>query len=106
MAIDVVSVQYKGGLLFDIILLTQCHEEVLVLQPTIPPKRFDIFYPDWGDAQKVYREMRSDFSLKTKKIKWHWQTKIPGGYKFAPLVTNQLWRANQHEHACFGLSFP
>ena len=26
----------------------KCHEEVLYLQPTIPPKRFDIFPPDWG----------------------------------------------------------
>ena len=34
------------------------HEEVLSLQPMIPPKRFDIFPPD---AQKV--SMRSDFSL-------------------------------------------
>ena len=25
----------------------------------------------------------------------------PGGYKFAPLVANQLWRANQPEHTCF-----
>ena len=52
MAMDV-SVQYNGGLLPDIILLTQgsqgnpfkCHEEVLYLQPMIPPKRFDIFSP-------------------------------------------------------------
>ena len=29
----------------------------------------------------------------------------PGGYKFAPLVTSQQGRANQHEPACFGLSF-
>ena len=28
----------------------------------------------------------------------------PGGYKFAPLVASQLWRANQHELACFGIS--
>ena len=26
----------------------KCHEEVLSLQPMIPPKRFDIFPPDWG----------------------------------------------------------
>ena len=26
----------------------KCHEEVLHLQPMIPPKRFDIFPPDWG----------------------------------------------------------
>ena len=52
MAINI-SVQYNGGLLPDIILLTQCyyhrgtrcHEEVLYLQPMIPPKRFDIFSP-------------------------------------------------------------
>ena len=55
MAINV-SVQYNGGLLHDIILLTQCYyhrgtplnAEVLCLQPMIPPKRFDIFTPDWG----------------------------------------------------------
>ena len=54
MAINV-RVQYNGGLLPDIIMLTQwyhhmnpfkCHEEVLYLQPLIPPKkRFDIFSP-------------------------------------------------------------
>ena len=50
-----VSVQYNDGLLPGITLLPQCyyhrfkcHEEVLYLQPTIPPKRFDIFPPDWG----------------------------------------------------------
>ena len=47
------NVQYNGGLLPDIILLTpmlfpsgnsfKCHEEVLYLQPLIPAKRFDIF---------------------------------------------------------------
>ena len=50
MAINV-SVQYNGGLLPDIILLTQCYfhrgtrlfEEVLYLQPLIPPERCDIF---------------------------------------------------------------
>ena len=66
MAIDV-SVQYNGGLLPDIILLTQCyytigeynpikyHEEVLYLQPMIPPKRFDIFPPDWGMLRRFRR---------------------------------------------------
>ena len=29
----------------------------------------------------------------------------PGGYKFAPLVASQLWQANQHEPASFGLIF-
>ena len=30
----------------------KCHEEVLYLQPLIPPKRFDIFPPDWGMLRK------------------------------------------------------
>ena len=57
MAINV-NVQYNGGFLPDIILLTQCcylhrelcecHEEVLYLQLLIPPKRFDIFSPITG----------------------------------------------------------
>ena len=52
------SVKYNGGLLPDIILLTQMllpsgnpfkrHEEVLYLQPLIPPKHFDIFFPLTG----------------------------------------------------------
>ena len=70
MAINV-SVQHNGGFLPGIILLTQCYyhrgtrfnamKRFLYLQPMIPPKRFDIFPPDWGMHQKVY--MRSDFSL-------------------------------------------
>ena len=60
MAINVVSVQYNGGLLPDIILLTQCYFHrgtrlnamkrfCIYLQPFVPPKRFDIFFPpDWG----------------------------------------------------------
>ena len=60
MAINV-SVHYNGGLLPDIILLSQCcyHRGTRLnalkrfclcrsLQPMIPPKRFDIFPPDWG----------------------------------------------------------
>ena len=49
MAINV-SIHYNSGLLPNIILLTQCylhrgtrfkcHEEVLYVQPLIPPKRF------------------------------------------------------------------
>ena len=53
MAINV-NIQYYGGLLPDIIYTVdsmlfasanpfKCHEEVLHLQPLIPPKRFDIF---------------------------------------------------------------
>ena len=50
MAINV-NVQYNGGLLPDIILLTQCYlhrgtclnaMQRFYLQPLIPPKRFDI----------------------------------------------------------------
>ena len=62
MAINV-NVQYNGGFLPDIILLTQCylhsgnlfkcHEEVLYLQPLIPPKkRFDIFPPITGGCSE------------------------------------------------------
>ena len=59
MAINV-SVQYNGGFLPDILLLTQCYyhhrgtrlnamKRFCILQPMIPPtKRFDIFPPDWG----------------------------------------------------------
>ena len=58
MAINNVSVQHNGGFLLGIILLTQCYyhrgtglnamEEVLYLQPMIPPKRFHIFSPGLG----------------------------------------------------------
>ena len=61
MAINV-NVQYNGGLLPDIILLTQCYlhrgtcpnamKEVLYLQPLIPPKRFDIFSPLTGGCSE------------------------------------------------------
>ena len=66
MAINV-SLQYNGGLLLDIISLTQCcyyhrsgnpfkcHEEVFYLQPMIPPKCFDIFPPDWGVLRRSRR---------------------------------------------------
>ena len=42
------------------------------------------------------------------KVPAHRQTKpeMSGGYKVSPLVANQLWRVNQHEHACIGLSYP
>ena len=57
-----VSVQHNGGLLPDIILLTQCHyhrgtrlnghEDVLSLQPMIlPTKRFDSFPPCVGCSE-------------------------------------------------------
>ena len=43
----------------------KCHEEVLSSQPTIPPKRFDIFTLTMGDAQKVL--MRSDLFLNSRE---------------------------------------
>ena len=55
------SVQYNGSLLPDIILSTQCsyigepfwyHEEVLSLQPMVPPKPLDAV-PLEVDAEKV-----------------------------------------------------
>ena len=64
MAIINVSVQFNGGFLPDMILLTlsmllllanpiKCDEQVLSLQPKcFPPKRFDNFPPCLGDAQK------------------------------------------------------
>ena len=65
MAINV-SVQNKGGLLPDIILLTQCYCHwgtrlnammrfyVFAAYDRIPPKRFDVFSPCVGiNAQKV-----------------------------------------------------
>ena len=33
----------------------KCHEEVLYLQPMVPPKRFDIFPPDWGMLRRSRR---------------------------------------------------
>ena len=68
MTINVISVLlwYNGGLLpntqyytFDPMLLPygnpfKCHE-VLCLQPMIPPKRFDIFPPDWGMLRRSRR---------------------------------------------------
>ena len=56
------SVQYNGGLLPDIILLTQCYyhratrlyamKKFLYFQPLIPPKRFDIFSPLTGGCSE------------------------------------------------------
>ena len=61
MAINV-RVQYNGGLLPDIILLTECYhhrgtrlnamKRFLYLQPLIPPKRFDNFSPLTGGCSE------------------------------------------------------
>ena len=64
MAINVSVYSITVGFSPDIILLTQllplvnpfkCHEEALYLQPMIPPKRFDIFLPDWGLLRRSRR---------------------------------------------------
>ena len=44
----------------------KCHGEVLYLQPTIPPKRFDIFPPDWGMLRRSIGAFK--FSLKQPMI--------------------------------------
>ena len=61
MAINV-NVQYNGGFLPDIILLTRCYlhrgtclnamKRFCNLQPLIPPKRFDIFFPITGGCSE------------------------------------------------------
>ena len=33
----------------------KCHEEVSYLQSMIPPRRFDIFFPDWGMLRRSRR---------------------------------------------------
>ena len=58
------------------------YEEVLSLQPMIPPKRFDISPPDWGMLKRSrrvssdfssneydYRKKREKKKIKNKKIK-------------------------------------
>ena len=53
MAINV-NVQYNGGLLPDSASgnLFNCHEEVVYLQPLIPPKRFEFFPPITGGCSE------------------------------------------------------
>ena len=70
------SVQHNGGFCLryytvDPMLLPsgnpfKYHEEVLYLQPMIPPKRFDIFPPDWG----VLRRSRCVQIFLKKKIRY------------------------------------
>ena len=61
MVINVVNVQYNGGFLPGNYIVDpklppsgnpfKCHEEVLHLQPIIPPKRFDIFHLTGGCSE-------------------------------------------------------
>ena len=72
MPAKVTSVECNGGLLPDIILLTQsfkCHEEVCFLQRMIPPKRFDIFFTLTGGCSESLGAFR--FFLKNKNIVVH-----------------------------------
>ena len=66
MAINI-SVQYSA----DPMLLRsgnpfKRHEEVLYLQPMIPPKRFDIFLPDWGMLRRSRRVL--NFLLNSSSV--------------------------------------
>ena len=42
----------------------KCHEKVLHLQPMVPPKRFDIFSPDWGMLRRSIDAFRFFFENK------------------------------------------
>ena len=67
MVVNVISVQYNGGHLPDIILLTVVcdyidwgtllilpeYEELLSLQPIFPPKYFDNFSPEGGCSESL-----------------------------------------------------
>ena len=77
-----VNVQYNGGFLPDIILLTQCYihwgtclimKRFLSLQPLTPPKRFDISSP-YGGCSKSLGAVWIFFKL-LKKL---YQTKFSG----------------------------
>ena len=83
MAINV-SVQYNGGLLPDIILLTQCYyhrgtrlnamKRFSFCSLLIPPKRFDIFSPDWGVLRRsrgvlIFIQTRMAPDVTTEKIR-------------------------------------
>ena len=90
-----VSVEYNGGFLPDIILLTLCdyigepfryHEEFLSLQPMFLPKHFDNFSPEGGCSEGL-----DAFSFfKTRHWRWYrysvlsWDTNMPR--KFCPLA--------------------
>ena len=73
----IVSVQYGGGVYprhdtVDPMLLplgnpVKCHEEALSLQPMIPPKRFDIFFPLTGGCLEGLDEFRFFFKQYTRQ---------------------------------------
>ena len=90
-----VSVQYNGGLLPNIIvLLTQCYyyhrgtrlsqEEVLYLQPMIPPtKRFDMF-PLTGGCSEGLGAFR--FFLKKIEQVWYYSSLLAAGARLPGFI--------------------
>ena len=64
----------------------KCHEEVLNLQPMIPPKRFDIFPPDWGMRR---RSRRVQIFLEISRLCLGYLTLLPlhdaGIHIYAPI---------------------
>ena len=59
-----------------------------------------------ASSMKIYGQKRNETSVTSEKDGTTSANQTPGGYKFAPLLASQQWRANQHEPACFGLSSP
>ena len=53
---------------------------------------------------KTQRRKRNKTNVTPEKNNTTYANQTPGVYKFAPLAASQLWQANQHEPAYFGLS--
>ena len=95
MAINV-SIRYNGGLLPDILLLTQCYYHhrrtclnvmkrfCLSLQHMFPPKRFDFSPPDWG---MLRRSRRVQIFLQTITTKLVALTGSEHGTQIYPLAS-------------------
>ena len=62
--------------------------------------------PRLQSKQKDEKRNKNRTNVTPEKYDMTSANQTPGGYKFASLVGNQLWRANQHEPACFKLSSP
>ena len=60
----------------------KCHEEVLYLQPMIPPKRFGIFPPDRGmlRTSRCVQIFLQTCSLLQLQIKSHARYRLARGY--------------------------
>ena len=69
----------------------ECHEEVLYLQPLIPPKRFDVFSPIGGLFHRCalifffkfckHSGLTFSFTVRTKKILHRYWTRLSEVYK-------------------------